>query len=91
MGGDCSQERVAQRAESEGKCLSGEDEIEQAPELAEAVLDGRAAHDEPVHGGELLAGDGDLRVGIADLVPLIEHLKVNEGPAERMSIIERIE
>jgi hypothetical protein len=40
---------------------TGEDEVEEGPELGEAVLDGRAAHDQAVHGAQLLGHQRDLK------------------------------
>lgn len=53
--------------------LPREDEVEERPELRQLVLDGGAGHDYPVHGLELLADQGDLRVGVSDPVALVEH------------------
>ena len=69
-----------QRAE-----FPGEAKVEEAPQLAEPVLDGRARHDDPVHRLQLLRADGDVRVRVPDLVALVQHIARGTGRRARVA------
>lgn len=55
----------------QGAQLAGEDIVKQRPQLSQAVLDGRAAHDDSVHCLKLLGCQSDFCIWVADFVALI--------------------
>ena len=56
--------------------LAGKDKVKERPELAQVVLNGRAAENDAMRCAKALGDDGDLGLGVADLVALVEHHEV---------------
>eukprot|EP00968_Pinguiococcus_pyrenoidosus_P021098 scaffold2671_cov252-Pinguiococcus_pyrenoidosus.AAC.28 len=52
---------------------TGEDEVQQGPKLPQVVLNRGAGQQDPVWRAKLLRAPGNVRVGIADLLALVQH------------------
>lgn len=68
-----------QRAQS-----SGVDKVKQTPQFPQAVLDRRAGEDDAVESRQHLAGIGDLRRRVADLLPFVQ---THRGPLQTDQVL----